>query len=232
MKLIYEGKTKNVFDLENGDYLLKLKDDATGKDGVFDPGENAVGLSILGLGRQSLRLTKYYFEMLRKMDIPTHYLSSDLKEVTMTVKPAKTFGNGLEFICRYRAVGSFFKRYGQYVEEGKVLDTYTEVTLKDDQRQDPTIDKDALKLLNIMTKDQYKSCKKLTKKIAKIIKKDLGRKSLELYDIKLEFGIVDGKVALIDEISGGNMRVYKDDKIVDPMNLVDIVLGEYKEKNK
>ena len=36
-KLVYTGKTKNVFELDNGNYLLKFKDDCTGKDGVFDP---------------------------------------------------------------------------------------------------------------------------------------------------------------------------------------------------
>ena len=37
MNLVYTGKTKDVFALENGNYLLKFKDDCTGKDGVFDP---------------------------------------------------------------------------------------------------------------------------------------------------------------------------------------------------
>ena len=37
-KLVYTGKTKDVFDLEYGNCLLKFKDDCTGKDGVFDPG--------------------------------------------------------------------------------------------------------------------------------------------------------------------------------------------------
>ena len=36
-KLVYTGKTKDVFALDNGNYLLKFKDDCTGKDGVFDP---------------------------------------------------------------------------------------------------------------------------------------------------------------------------------------------------
>ena len=39
MKELYVGKTKNVYELENGNVLLKFKDDCTGKDGVFDPGE-------------------------------------------------------------------------------------------------------------------------------------------------------------------------------------------------
>lgn len=46
LKLLYTGKTKNVYELENGNCLLLFKDDCTGKDGVFDPGENAVGLTI------------------------------------------------------------------------------------------------------------------------------------------------------------------------------------------
>lgn len=33
MEKIYEGKTKTVFKLENGNVLLKFKDDCTGKDG-------------------------------------------------------------------------------------------------------------------------------------------------------------------------------------------------------
>ena len=48
--LFYTGKTKDVFALDNGNYLLKFKDDCTGKDGVFDPGENSVGLTIDGVG--------------------------------------------------------------------------------------------------------------------------------------------------------------------------------------
>ena len=35
MKTIYEGKTKNVYGLDNGNVLLKFKDDCTGKDGVL-----------------------------------------------------------------------------------------------------------------------------------------------------------------------------------------------------
>ena len=33
MKAVYTGKTKDVFALDNGNYLLKFKDDCTGKTG-------------------------------------------------------------------------------------------------------------------------------------------------------------------------------------------------------
>ena len=60
-KLVYTGKTKDVFALDNGNYLLKFKDDCTGKDGVFDPGENSVGLTIDGVGDVNLRMSVYFF---------------------------------------------------------------------------------------------------------------------------------------------------------------------------
>ena len=38
-------------------------------------------------------------------------------------------------------------------------------------------------------------------------------------DIKFEFGYNGDEVILIDEIASGNMRVYKNDKYIDPMEL-------------
>lgn len=43
MKLIYRGKTKDVYLLDNGNILLKLKYDSKGKDGLFDPRVNTLG---------------------------------------------------------------------------------------------------------------------------------------------------------------------------------------------
>ena len=88
MKLVYTGKTKDVFALDNGNYLLRFKDDCTGKDGVFDPGENSVGLTIEGVGNVNLRMTKHFFEKINAAGIRTHYVSADLKETTMEV-PAR-----------------------------------------------------------------------------------------------------------------------------------------------
>ena len=66
MKHVYEGKTKAVFALENGNYLLKFKDDVTGENGVFDPGANTVGLSIEGMGKAGLRLTTHFLNYLKQ----------------------------------------------------------------------------------------------------------------------------------------------------------------------
>lgn len=228
VKLVYTGKTKDVYELENGHYLLQFKDDMTGEDGVFDPGANTVGLVMEGAGRAGLKLTKYFFERLQEAKIPTHYIDADIEQATMTVEPADVFGHGLEVICRYRAVGSFLRRYGLYATEGQALDAFVEVTLKDDERQDPPISKSALAMLGILTEEEYDTLEELTKTISGIVKDELAAKGIELYDIKLEFGRLrkTGEVILIDEISGGNMRAYKDGAYVEPLELERLMLAD------
>ncbi len=220
MKLVYTGKTKNVYALENGNYLLKFKDDCTGKDGVFDPGENSVGLTIEGVGDVNLRMSIYFFEKINAAGIRTHYVSADLKDTTMEVLPAKVFGKGLEVICRLRAVGSFIRRYGEYIETGAPLPSYVETTFKNDAKGDPLVTEDALAALGVMTHEQYADVREMTQKITKIVADEMAARGLELYDIKFEYGYdAEGKVMLIDEIASGNMRVYKDGEYVDPMTL-------------
>ena len=220
MKLVYTGKTKDVFALENGNYLLEFKDDCTGKDGVFDPGENSVGLKIEGVGDVNLRMSIYFFEKVNAAGIKTHYVSANLADTTMEVLPAKVFGQGLEVICRHKAVGSFYRRYGEYIKEGSDLPAYVETTFKNDAKGDPLVTKDALVALGVMSDKQYEDIKLMTQKITQIVADDLKEKGLVLYDIKFEFGYdKEGNVMLIDEIASGNMRVYKDGKYIEPMTL-------------
>ena len=220
LKLLYTGKTKNVYELPNGNCLLKFKDDCTGKDGVFDPGENSVGLTIEGVGDVNLRMSIYFFEKINAAGIRTHYVNADLANTTMEVLPAKVFGKGLEVICRYKAVGSFYRRYSDYCELGQDLPAYVETTFKNDEKGDPLVTKDGLVDLGVMTAKQYDDLKDMTQKITKIVADDLKEKGLDMYDIKFEFGYdPQGNVMLIDEVASGNMRVYKNGEYVDPMTL-------------
>ncbi|CAM4066501.1 phosphoribosylaminoimidazolesuccinocarboxamide synthase [Streptococcus penaeicida] len=225
MEKIYSGKTKDVFSIDEQTVLLHFKDDVTGKDGVFDPGENQVGLQIEGAGRSAVSMTKFFYEKLNALGLNTHFVSADVDKNEAIVRKAKVFGKGLEVIVRYRAVGSFIRRYGDYIEEGTVIPPYVEVTLKDDKRNDPLITADALDTLNILSLAQYDELANLARQIGQVVKDELAKKDLELYDIKFEFGEIDGKVALIDEISGGNMRAYKDGQYIQPLELEKLLLG-------
>ncbi|WPC09249.1 phosphoribosylaminoimidazolesuccinocarboxamide synthase [Globicatella sp. PHS-GS-PNBC-21-1553] len=222
MENIYRGKTKDLLQDEQGKTYFHFKDDMTGKDGQFDPGANQVGLTVEGSGKANVTVSKYFFELLEEKGIPTHFVEANIDENTMEIKPAKVFGKGLEVICRFVAVGSFIRRYGLYAESGMPLEGYVEFTLKDDDREDPLINEDALEILGILNEGEYAKIKQLTLDISTIIKEDLATKGLSLYDIKLEFGRLAGsdKIVLIDEVSGGNMRVYKETEYVNPLDIV------------
>ena len=224
MELIYTGKTKNVYALENGNCLLKFKDDCTGKDGVFDPGENSVGLKIDGIGKANLETSVYYFELLKAAGVKTHYVSANVDEATMEVLPGKVFGHGLEVICRLVATGSFIRRYGEYIADGTPLPGgYVECTFKNDEKGDPLVTGEGLAALGVMSPEMFESMKAQTLKITKVVADDLKSIGLDLWDIKFEFGYNNGEVILIDEIASGNMRVYKGDKIVDPIELTKLI---------
>ena len=224
MNKLYTGKTKDVYALDNGNYLLKFKDDCTGADGVFDPGANTVGLSIEGIGKSNLRASILFFEELHKRGIKTHYVSANIDNSEMEVLPVTVFGKGLEVICRLRAVGSFIRRYGKYIEDGAKLPYYVECTFKDDVVGDPLVTGEGLEVLGVMTPVQYEQLKESTKKITAVVAEMLEAKGMELYDIKFVFGYdANGEVILIDEIASGNMRVYKGDTIVEPVELTKLI---------
>ena len=224
MKKIYEGKTKDVYALDNGNVMLKFKDDCTGKDGVFDPGENTVGLTIEGIGKANLQTSIHYFELLKAAGIKTHYVSADIDNATMEVLPGKVFGHGLEVICRLVATGSFIRRYGEYIQDGTVLDGgYVECTFKNDAKGDPLVTAEGLEALGVMSLEMFQSMKEQTLKITKVVADDLKTIGLDLWDIKFEFGYHNGEVILIDEIASGNMRVYKDGVIVNPVDLTELI---------
>lgn len=211
---IYSGKTKDLFALPNGNILLVFKDDVTGSDGVIDPGANTVIGKVEGKGRKSLAMTDYFFERLRAADIPTHLVQLDLEKGTMEVRRAEPLGKdvegagGLEFVCRIRPWGSFIRRYQQYIRDAaQALDYLVEITLKDDERGDPLINDDAILALGLVSSSHLAQAKDITRRVCRIVEADLSAKGLTLIDMKIELGLVDGRVVVIDEISADAMRV-------------------------
>jgi phosphoribosylaminoimidazole-succinocarboxamide synthase len=225
MDLVYKGKTKDVYSLSDGIIVLKFKDDLTGTDGIFDPGANTVGLTVEGAGKAGLRLSEFLFRLLNKNGVSTHFIDADIENAIMTVHHAEPIGKGMEVICRYRAVGSFLRRYGLYVEAASHLPAYVEMSLKDDVLGDPMITKDALEILGILNPGEYDEIVDLTRRISGIIKSHLETIGLDLYDIKLEYGRLNGEIILIDELSAGNMRVFQGDTHIQPLDLTERLLG-------
>ena len=219
MQSLYRGKTKDVFLQEDGNILLIFKDAVTGSEGKIDPGANEVIGELAGKGSNSLKLSVYFFDLLRRASLATHFISAGPEPNSMVVKRARSFD--LEVICREKAYGSFVRRYGKWVKKGASLSSLIEFTVKDDDSGDPLITEDALVALNILPADSIATIKTMARQATCLIKDDLAKHGLELLDIKYEFGEVDGAIAIIDEISGDTMRVMKGSRLLMPDEVYD-----------
>ena len=206
MKMLYVGKTKNVMlDEETGIVHLFFKDDATGENGVFDPGSNTVGGSVEGKGKVGLEVSKYFFELMEKNGIPTHYLGADVEQGLMKVRNLTV--PRLEFIVRYFTAGSMCRRFT--LEEGIPFNPpYAEVTLKDDIQGDPLISERICLMKGILKEGQYEEAQNVVLRVGEVLKEELASMNLQLIDFKIEVGYDEtGKIFVADEITPDIWRV-------------------------
>ena len=206
MKQLYDGKTKTLFEEEeSGKVYLLFKDSATGENGVFDPGSNTVGGSVLGKGKTGLKISRHFFELMEKNGIPTHYLGADIDKGLMLVRNLTV--PPLEFVLRYFTAGSMCRRFT--LEEGLPFDPpYLEVTLKDDDQGDPLISERLCLMKNLLREGQYDEALGLLVKVGEVLRKDLAGMDLTLIDFKIEVGYDEkGKMYVVDEITPDIWRV-------------------------
>jgi len=206
MKTLYKGKTKNVLtDEATGAVYLFYKDDATGENGVFDPGSNTVGGSVDGKGESGLKISKYFLELMEANGIPTHYLGADVEKGLMEVR--KLTVPPLEFVLRYFTAGSMCRRFT--LEEGIPFDPpYTEVTLKDDEQGDPLISERLCIMKKILSEGQYESGLNILIRVGEVLREELKKLDLTLIDFKIEIGYDEsGKMYVVDEITPDIWRV-------------------------
>ncbi len=206
MKVLYTGKTKDVLlDEEKNIVSLFFKDSATGENGVFDPGSNTVGGSVEGKGKIGLAISKYFFELMEKNGIPTHYIDSDIEKGLMQVRNLTV--PKLEFVLRYFTAGSMCRRFT--LDEGIVFDpVYTEVTLKDDIQGDPLISERICIMKGLLKAGQYDEALDILVRVGEVLKKELAALDLTLIDFKIEIGYDEtGKMYVADEITPDIWRV-------------------------
>ena len=206
MKILYTGKTKDVLlDEEKNIVSLLFKDSMTGENGVFDPGSNTVGGSVEGKGKIGLAISKYFFELMEKNGIPTHYITADVDKGLMQVR--KLTVPKLEFVLRYFTAGSMCRRFT--LPEGIVFDPpYAEVTLKDDIQGDPLISERLCIMKGLLKEGQYDEALAIVHRVGEVLKKELAPMGLTLIDFKIEVGYDEnGKMYVADEITPDIWRV-------------------------
>ena len=208
-ELIYEGKAKKVFSHDDADkVIIEFKDDAT----AFNALKKA---KFEGKGRLNCLISARIFELLKKNNIPTHFL--ELKnEYTMIAQKIRVIP--LEIVIRNTAYGSLCKQ--TTIKPGTILaKPLLDIYLKNDELNDPLITKDRIALMNIVSSNDLDLIIDLTLKINVILKSFFKSIQLKLVDFKLEFGYdFEDKILLGDEISPDNCRLWdlnqKNDTIV------------------
>jgi phosphoribosylaminoimidazole-succinocarboxamide synthase len=198
-KLIYEGKAKKVFSHDDEDKVfIEFKDDATAFNSLKKD-------KFEGKGKLNCQISSRIFELLKKKNIPTHFL--ELKnENTMIAKKIKIIP--LEIVLRNTAYGSLCKQ--TTIKSGTVLSKpLIDIYLKNDGLNDPLITKDRIELMNILNIEDLDIIINLTLKINLILKKFFKEIKLKLVDFKLEFGYdLKNNILLGDEISPDNCRLW------------------------
>ena len=219
MKLIYSGKTKDVY--EDGSYLVfYFKDTILGRDGQEDSGSNEVIGERTGKGSLVLEQAEFFFRLLEENGIKTHFVERIDERRARFLRAERI---PLEVIYRELAYGSFLRRYKGWVKPFQRLGI-VEFTLKDDSLDDPVIVEEAVTALGIVSRGEVEEMKETTRKVARVLRDFLSSKGLQLVDFKLEFGRLDGKLIVIDELSGDTMRVAKDGRILTREELSEVIL--------
>lgn len=209
--LFSRGKVRDVYDL--GDRLLMV---ATDRLSAFDV---VLPTPIPGKGAILTQLSVFWFNHL---GVPSHFLSADLKDLPasldrhrdylrgrfMLVKKAKRFD--VECVARGYLVGSGWK---DYLATGAVCGHILPPGLKQSCKLDPPLFTPAAK--NDVGHDENIDFKTMESIVGPADADRLRTLTLDIYsrartyalekgvilaDTKFEFGVVDGKTILIDEV--------------------------------
>ncbi len=216
MKLVYRGKTKDVYELDAASLHLVFTDRVTKNDaGEIDPGGNNLAEeTVPGQAEACLLMSSAIFSEIAEKNIArTHMIACDLEKLSMDVRRARMFKPGLEWVTRWVGTGSFIRRYGMVpgVQDGMRLPSPVfEITLKDDAAGDPLIVPSALTALGIVDAAIMDELLARNAAVMEAVRAMFTARGLDLWDIKVEWGLdEEGRPLLIDEISPGCCRAFR-----------------------
>ncbi len=197
MKLLYEGKSKKVFEVSEREVFIEFKDEVT----AFNA---QVKAEFEGKGYYTYKISSFLFEILKNEGIPTHYI--EVGDRGFRAHKVKIIP--VEVVMRNRATGSIVKRLG--ISEGTVFDPpLIEYFYKSDELGDPMVCKEHIVRFGWMKEEEIEKVKDLALRVTKILTEFFAKKNLILVDIKYEFGYnIDGEIILADEISPDTFRVW------------------------
>jgi phosphoribosylaminoimidazole-succinocarboxamide synthase len=197
--LLYDGKAKRVYETRDPTrVIMEFKDDATAFNGV----KHAL---IVDKGRINCAITAHVFGELAKQGIESHLIAqlsdTDLLCHRVEIVP-------VEVVVRNIIAGSLAKRYG--FEEGEPLDRpMTELFLKSDPLNDPLMTEDHALRFSWAKKWELECMLEQALAINTMLLTFWAKVNVDLVDFKLEFGRLNGRIVLADEITPDGSRLWE-----------------------
>lgn len=198
-ELLYEGKAKKLYKTDQEDILwVEYLDQATALNGAKKD-------AISGKGELNNQITSLIFEKLKRAGIPSHFIGKQSKTEQLVKSVAII---PLEVVVRNTAAGSFSKRLG--IPEGTALAfPIVEFYYKDDALDDPFINDDHVRVLDIATTAEISRIKELAYAVNQALLTVFAEVGIQLIDFKIEVGRTKtGDILLADEISPDTCRLW------------------------
>ena len=197
-KKLYEGKAKIVYaGPDKGTAIQHFKDHAT----AFN---NLKKSTIDGKGVLNNRISEHILKNLEQIGIKTHLI----KRINMREQLIRLVEIiPIEFIIRNIATGSLTKRLG--IKDGTLLEKpLLEFCYKNDELGDPLIAREHIYAFNWASAIQLDYITEQCHRINDFMQGMFRGIGIKLVDFKLEFGTINGKIILADEISPDTCRLW------------------------
>ena len=206
MKFLTSGKVKDLYDVDENSLLFEFSDRVSAYDVKFSQ-------NIPKKGKVLCRFAEFWFN---KLDVPNHFISRE-SDTRILVKKMKMIP--MECIVRGYFYGSLISRW----KNGSIqLPENTDTTLAAKLTEplfDPTtksehdipVDKAMALRMNLVSEEQYGWLEKTSIDIYEQMAAVANDAGFILADLKLEFGILDGKIILGDSIGPDEYRLWPKD---------------------
>jgi phosphoribosylaminoimidazole-succinocarboxamide synthase len=206
LKFLTSGKVKDLYDVDEKSLLFEFSDRVSAYDVKFSQ-------DIPKKGKVLCRFAEFWFN---KLDVPNHFISRE-SDTRILVKKMKMIP--MECIVRGYFYGSLISRW----KNGSIqLPENTDTTLAAKLTEplfDPTtksehdipVDKAMALKMNLVSEEQYGWLEKTSIDIYEQMAAVANDAGFILADLKLEFGILDGKITLGDSIGPDEYRLWPKD---------------------
>jgi len=206
LKFLTSGKVKDLYDFDDEHLLFKFSDRVSAYDVKFNQ-------DIPQKGEVLCKFAEFWFN---ELSVSNHFLRRE-SNTEIIVKKMKMLP--IECVVRGYFYGSLVNRWNKgevVIPEGtnttlaaKLPEPIFDPTTKSEH--DVSIDKTKALEMNLVTEEQYNWLEKTSIEIYKKMASVADNVGFILADLKLEFGILNGKITLGDSIGPDEYRLWPKD---------------------